>query len=70
MVFSATEESEHIQCTAGRVCKRQAEGQATVFQIKSYLTVTTIDSFSEETQAVQRFCERAYKFKMTFQTSL
>lgn len=30
----------------GRQCvQRQAEGQATIFQIKSYLTVTTIGSF-------------------------
>lgn len=46
----------------GKVCIRQADEQASISQIKSYLTVTMTQSFtlSGETEAIQRFYEPAY----------
>lgn len=63
MVFPVNVITEHAQCMAGKPCRRQADEQASISQIKSYLTVTMIESFtlSGETEAVQRFYERAYK---------
>lgn len=57
---------------ADKACKRQADEYASISQIKSYLIVTTIESFtlSGETDAVQRFYARAYEFKTTSQTAL
>lgn len=46
----------------GKACRRQADEQASISQIRSYLTVTMIQSFtlSGEKEAVQMFYETAY----------
>jgi len=52
---------------AGTACRRQAEGQASISQIKNYLAVSTMERFTlcRETAAVQRFYEIPFKFKVT-----